>query len=259
MKPIISLMLLLLYTTPVLANEKLAVVLMHGKWGMSTEHSLIATLVEHLKNNNVLVVAPEMPWSRDRGLDKTYEDSMLEIHEVVTKLRAQGATKVVVGGHSMGANAALGYASRYSGLAGVLAIAPGHVPEIRAYQDKIDNDWQRAKQMVDSGNGNSRSEFNDLNDGDVSTKNFKAAIYLSWYSPTGPASMPVNTSNLKPSTPLLWIIGEKDRMYQRGENYAYSKAPHHPKNLYLVVKGGHKATPKIGKGEILDWLHSLDY
>ena len=92
-------------------------------------------------------------------------------------------------------------------------------------------------------------------------KNFEfstsASIYLSWFQPLGPASMANNVSNLKPNTPLLWIIGRKDRMYDRGEEYAFSSAPSHPNNEYVVIGGGHKATPKKGKKEILGWLNNL--
>ena len=85
----------------------------------------------------------------------------------------------------------------------------------------------------------------------------KARVYLSWFNPNGPAVMPVNTANLKPGTPLMWIIGEKDRMYDRGEAYDYTKAPANTKNAYIVVKGGHKVTPQKGKKEILNWLNDI--
>jgi dienelactone hydrolase len=64
--------------------------------------------------------------------------------------------------------------------------------------------------------------------------------------------MPANVPRLK--APLLWIIGERDRMYERGEAYAFSKVPANAKNAYVVVKGGHGATPKKGKSEILEWM-----
>jgi len=31
----------------------------------------------------------------------------------------------------------------------------------------------------------------------------------------------------------------------------------HPKSMYKVVRGGHKATPRIAKDEIIEWLKSL--
>lgn len=259
MKSLIASMLLVFFSfaTSLYAEEKIGVVLMHGKWGTSLPNSPVGGLTEFLSENGFLVSSPDMPWSRDRGLDKSYEDSMNEIDEIVNELRSKGATKIVVGGHSIGANAALGYGASRDGLAGILAIAPGHIPDVKGFQRKMDNDWQRAQQMVNSGKGQEVVEFKDFNQGRQAEKDIQASVYLSWYDPEGPAVMPNNVANLKKGTPLLWIIGEKDRMYSRGEEYAYSDAPSHPKNSYIVVKGGHKVTPKKGKAEILDWLKNL--
>lgn len=250
-------LILSLLITPLCAEEKIAVVLMHGKWGTALPKSPIGPLAKFLEQNGFIVSTPEMPWSRERRLDKSYEDAMLEIDMHVNKLRSEGISKIIVGGHSMGANAALGYGARHAGLAGILAIAPGHVPELNAYQNKIDHDWQRAQQMVDAGNGSVITRFNDLNQGNVSGITVPANIYLSWYKPKGPAVIPANTAQLKPGTPLLWIIGEDDIMVERGKEYAFNSAPDHPMNTYIVVKGGHKATPRRGKSEIHSWLQNL--
>lgn len=246
-----------LSVSAMLAGEKTGVILMHGKWAKSTSKSPIGKLSNFLEQKGFVVISKEMPWSRTRGLDKNYEDSMLEINDLVQALKSKGVTKIVVGGHSMGANAALGYAARYEGLSGVLAIAPGHVPEVKGFQNKMDNDWANAKTIVEAGEGEKMSAFKDINQGKLARKYIKANIYLSWYSPTGSAVMPTNVAKLKPNTPLLWIIGEKDLMYERGEGYAYSLAPSNSKNEYVVVKGGHRVTPIKGKSEILRWLKNL--
>ena len=250
-------LLLLSITMPLHAEDKIGVLLMHGKWGTSSENSPIGGLVDFLGYEGFLVSAPDMPWSRERGLDKSYKDSMLEINEHVKDLRDKGATRIVVGGHSMGANAALGYAARYEGVAGVLAIAPGHIPEIKGFQRKMENDWRRAKHMVDNGKGQDISEFKDVNQGRQTEKTIQASIYLSWFDPQGSAVMPKNTANLKSDTPLLWIIGDEDHMFDRGKDYAFNNVPSHQKNLYVVVNGGHKSTPDEGKNEIIDWLKNL--
>lgn len=260
MRVIVAFISVLLFSiaTPALSTEKLGVVLMHGKMGSASAKSPVGKLASYLRGKGIIVVAPDMPWSKKRRFDKDYEASMLEIDKYADKLRKKGATKIVIGGHSIGANAALGYGARREGLAGVLAIAPGHIPDVAGYQKKIKNDWQRAKKMVDAGKGNKKAKFRDRNQGKQSKINMKASVYLSWFDPKGPAAMPNNAVNLKKDTPLLWIIGEKDVMHiRRGENYAYTNAPETPHNAYVVVKGGHKATPQKGKKEILSWLQGL--
>jgi len=259
MKLFISLFVLMSFINPPLlfSDEKVGVLLLHGKGGTALPNSPIGGLVDSLENNGFIVLAPDMPWSSEREYDKTFAESMLEIDEKVSELKQKGATKIVVGGHSMGANAALGYGARYEGIVGVLAIAPGHVPELRGLQAKIDHDWMRAKEMVDAGNGSQIDSFNDINQGRLSEKEMRAEVYLSWFDPDGEAVMPVNAVNLKSGVSLLWIIGRRDRMYDRGKEYAFNNAPQNKKNAYVVVKDGHKATPRLGELEIIKWLRNL--
>lgn len=247
----------LVVSSPIQAEESIGIVLMHGKNGTSKPRSPIGLLASFLEDKGILVAIPDMPWSRSRMLEKSYEDSMSEIDEAVNELKDSGATRIVVGGHSMGANAALGYGARREGLAGIVAIAPGHIPESDDFQSNIGNDWKRAKKMVDEGKGDEAVEFNDRNQGQNSQIDASAATYLSWFDPDGPAVMPKNASTLKPGTALLWIIGENDRMNDKGEEYAFNKAPSNGNNAYIVVPGGHKATPKKGKKKILNWLRNL--
>jgi pimeloyl-ACP methyl ester carboxylesterase len=259
MKTVITLFVFIFFinAAPLHADEKTGVLLMHGKGGTSLPKSPIGKLANALEGEGFLVLAPDMPWSRERGFDKTYGESITEIDGKLDELRKKGATKIVVGGHSIGANAALGYGARHGGLSGILAIAPGHIPEVNGFQNKIDHDWKRAKEIVDSGNGTQKEKFNDVNQGKKRKKMMSAEVYLSWFDPDGPAVMPANAANLNSGTALLWIIGEKDSMYDRGEDYAFNKAPSNPNNSYIVVKGGHKVTPQKGQSEIINWLKGL--
>ena len=241
------------------AEEKVGVILMHGKGRTANPKSPVGKLTGVLKRAGFLVLAPEMPWSRSRIWDLSYEDSMTEIDGYVEQLKSSGAKFIVVGGHSIGANAAIGYGARRNGLAGILAIAPGHVPEVKGFQKRMENDYLRARKIVARGEGGKVADFNDVNQGQLSKVRATAEIYLSWYEPNGPAVMPRNAARLKPGTALMWIIGEKDTMLRlgRGKNYAYDRAPAHPKSRYVVVGGGHKVTPQKGEKEIIRWLKGL--
>ena len=97
------------------------------------------------------------------------------------------------GGHSVGANAAIGYGARREGLGGILTIAAGHIPEVPGFQKRIGNDYRRAKEMVDNGKGGKEDDFKDFNQGKTSDVNAKAKDYRSWYDPNGPAVIPTNS------------------------------------------------------------------
>ena len=238
-------------------GSKTGVVLMHGKWGHSNSKSPVGKLKIALEEAGFLVAAPDMPWSKSRLFDKDFDEAMSEIDKIVAELHSKGASKVVVGGHSIGANAALGYAARRQGLAGVLAIAPGHVPEILSWRNRFKFYVDEAREMIAAGKAKETMKFTDKNQGREKVLTLEAKVVASWFSPEGVAVMPINAANIKPNTPLFWIIGKKDRLLKRGQAYAYDKAPPHPKSRYQIVSGGHKATPTKGKSEIIKWLKSL--
>lgn len=229
------------------------VVFMHGKWGGPAPTSPVGKLKAALEEAGFEVVTPAMPWSRKRYLEKGYDESMGEIDEAVATLKSRGVTKIVVGGHSMGANAAIGYGARRDGLAGVLAVAPGHVPDRLA--DKFAADVSKAKSMIADGKGAETAAFTDSNQGTYKEIQASAEDYLSWFDPKGPAVMPDSAKQLK--APLFWIIGEDDTLLKAGESYAYGQAPTNPKNAYVVIDANHMNTPIKGAGDIIKWLKSL--
>jgi pimeloyl-ACP methyl ester carboxylesterase len=237
------------------AGERLGVVLMHGKGG--GPRGAIAALAKGLESAGYLVSFPTMPWSEFRKFDRGFDSSLIEIDGMVAELRKKGATRIVVGGHSIGANVAIGYGAGRDGIAGILAIAPGHVPRLWAKRGLFDASLAKARAMIAAGEGDTTAQFDDSNQGTRLTVETSPRIYLSFWDPEGPLVMQKNVSRLRAGTALLWIIGKRDRMYKRGRKWAYSKAPSHPKNAYVVVKGGHRATPETGMDDIIAWLNRL--
>lgn len=197
-----------------------------------------------------------MPWSGDRNYDRSFEAAMEEIDDAVKALRDQGAKKIFIAGYSLGAAAALHYATRVR-VDGVLALAPGHTPEQPGFQRSRGNSVARAKSMVRAGKGDERASFSDEDQGDVFTVETTANIYLSYTDPEGQAVIPKSAAALKAGTPLLWVVGTNDPMYKRGPSYAFEKASPDPRSKYLVVQSNHRDTPRDATNEIISWLNSL--
>src|SRR5688572_9160469 len=172
------------------AQDKLGVVLMHGKQSAPDQHGPLA---DALVAAGFLVERPEMCWSARRIYDRAYLDCLLEIDAAVDRLKSRGATAVVIAGHSLGANAALAYGAR-NPVKGVIALAPGHTPELRAAQPRIAASLDRARQLVTEQRGDEPSIFADFN-GDLAI-NVKATgkIYLSFFAADSPAVMPNNAA-----------------------------------------------------------------
>src|SRR5579862_4100985 len=102
-------------------QPKTGIVLMHGKQGGPNQEEL-GGLHAALENAGYLVDMPEMCWSGSRIYDESYLDCFADIDAAIARLKAQGATQIVVAGHSLGGNAALGYGARHGGLKGIIAI-----------------------------------------------------------------------------------------------------------------------------------------
>jgi pimeloyl-ACP methyl ester carboxylesterase len=240
-------------SAPVFAAD-IGVVFMHGKWAPGNSSSPV---YDEIKRAGFLLETPEMPWSQSRAYDRDTTAAMAEVDAAVAKLKSRGAERIVVGGQSMGANFAVAYASRRDGIAGVMAIAPGHVPELSGYQANLKGDVERAKKLVADGKGDVRDRFNDNNQGQDRKMPSTASIYLSWFDPAGLMVMPRNAARLKSETALLWLVGEQDGMAQRGEGYAFARAPANPKSAYKLVSGGHSDAGAKAAHEIAFWLKNL--
>lgn len=234
-----------------LGGGKLGIVLMHGKGGTQ---KLVALLGEALEAAGALVKAPLMPWSAGRIYDKSYEQSMAEIDGHVAALKAAGATRIVVAGHSLGGNAALGYGARRDGLAGIVLLAYGHVPGKRGMARKLSASVEKARQMIDAGNGAERAEFDDFG-GSNATATGSANDVFSWFDPNGPATLAGNASALKPGTPVLCVDGKRDRWKRCKE--ILSLVPADPGHRWAVADADHRGTPAAAVDAVIAWLQDL--
>ncbi|MBM3731868.1 MAG: alpha/beta hydrolase [Acidimicrobiia bacterium] len=239
-----------------LKERKIGIVLIHGKWGAPDDRHLYR-ISYALQSAGVMLETPIMPWSRHRNYDVGYDDALKEIDQAVAKLKANGAQRIVVGGHSFGANAALAYSATREGVVGLVALAPGHVPDLGRFRQAMAADVERAKVQAAAGKGNEPFEFNDLNQGRREGKRTTASIFLSYFDTEGAAAMTRTAAKIKPGAALLWVIGENDSLFATGKGAIYDQAPAHPKNRYASVPGGHLDTPSEGVGIVLEWLKAI--
>lgn len=230
------------------------IVYLHGKGAWPG--ALDGGILDALKAEGALIAKPEMPWSFNRRYAATYDGAMGEIDAVVADLKAQGATRIVIVGHSLGANAAIGYAARHHDLAGIVALAPGHLPEADGMRSFVSEAVARAKQLVASGQGDVPQSFPDMAEGIPLIAHATPIVYLSMFDPGGPAVIPKNAAAIGP-VPLLWVVGKFDPIDKRGPDYAFSAAPKNPKSKYIEVFAGHLTTPLVARKQVVDWINSL--
>lgn len=238
------------------AGPRIGALVMHGKGGSPNRN--IDGLVSALRAAGVIVEAPLMPWGRGRIYDRTVDGSMTEMDGYVAKLRAAGAKRIVIIGHSMGGNAALDYAARRRDIAGYVVLALGQNPESPAIQRIVGKDVARAKAMIDAGHGNDKASFQDFNVHPQPPAYTTAAIYYSWFAADGPAAVPANLAKFDPHARLLWVDGPDEtaaRKRWRRPEVAAVKAMANAR--YVTVGAHHMAVPEAAIPIVLDWLRKL--
>jgi pimeloyl-ACP methyl ester carboxylesterase len=234
------------------------IVFLHGKgaWSGGFDGGVLSSLEEE----GALVAKPEMPWSFHRRYAATYDQAMAEIDTAVAGLKTKGASRIVIIGHSLGANAAIGYAARHPELAGVVALAPGHLPEAEPLRNFVSDGVARAKQLIAAGQGNVPQSFPDMAQGIPFTTTATPIVYLSMFDPDGPAVIPTNAATIGAASapvPLLWVVGKLDPIDRRGPDYAFNAAAKNPKSKYIEVFAGHLTTPLAARKQVVEWINSL--
>lgn len=235
------------------ADRACAVVLMHGKWGNPQAIGFFGRRLEPA----CTVKSIDMPWSARRGYDVPYPQALEQIADEVRQFRAQGFRRVLLAGHSFGANAALAYMAQHGDADGVIALAPGHSPAA-AYRRGIGREAvDEARAKVAAGEGAAMLTMADLNQGQTRNVRMRADVLLSYFDPEGLGHMPGTAERFKKAVPLLWVIGTQDPLYPAGEAFAYAKAPPHPASRYLVVEAGHVNTPDVAVEQVKGWIAGL--
>jgi pimeloyl-ACP methyl ester carboxylesterase len=247
------------------ADQKIGIVLLHGKLGMPLGVSggrgpaIGALLIAALKDAGYLVATPEMCWSRQRGFDRPRDECLAEIDQAIAALRSEGATSIVVGGQSLGGNAAIAYAASHAGLLGVIGLAPADDARAKANRPEIATAIGRGRELLASGKGDVRDSFADVNTGPQGSYpmavNTTPRIYLSFFDPDKVGSIADNVAKLK--APLLWIAGNEDPTQRDAETRFFRYAPANGLNRFVPVAAHHLATPDIGRDAVLAWLAEL--
>jgi len=230
-----------------------AMVLMHGKWGHPNNLAAFGRQMEPVCDTQSM----DLPWSRRRNYDQPYPVAIAEIAAQVKALRGKGYTRVILAGHSFGANAALAYMATQGDADAVVALAPGHSPENMYRRGIGKSAVDQARQLVAEGKGAEMLDMEDFNQGKSRTVRMRADVLLSYFDPEGLGHMPLSASAFKKAVPLLWVIGTRDPLYPAGPAFAFERVPANPASQYLVVDADHASTPEVAAAQVMEWLKGL--
>jgi esterase/lipase len=237
----------------VLVASDIGVVLMHGKWGAPQS---MLPLAGDLGSRGYLVSNVEMPWSGRRLYDVDYPAALKEIEQQVQDLRAKGAKRIIVAGQSMGANAAVAYASSGFVLDALVILSPGHFPEL-GMGKRLQRSVEKAVSMVAANRGNELDIFEDINQGKQRSLKMTAATYVSYFDPDGLSAMTKNIRKIPQPVPVFMAIGKTDPFFSESKAM-FDSAPAHAASRYVALDTDHFSMPKVVGAELIKWLDSLE-
>ena len=77
-------------------------------------------------------------------------------------------------------------------------------------------------------------------------------------APASFAALPALTPQIAQHVPVLWLVGSNDPLRERGEDFAFVKAPPHPASRFQLIKQDIGQAPDAAAGPIQEWIKALD-
>ncbi len=240
---------------PSYAAQDCVVILMHGKWGQpkSPYLKVLANKIEPMCK----VGLRDMPWSRNRNYDQTYENALRDIGQAVKRYRDEGYKKIFIAGQSFGANAAMAYQAYIGDADGIIALSPGHAPHYMYTSGITQQAITEARRAVASGTLDETINMTDFNQGQRKDFQIRADVLLSYFEPDGLGNMARTAAEFKRPAPFLWVIGTQDVLYREGKAYAFDRVPKHSNNEYLVVNATHATAPEVASDQVVAWIKEV--
>jgi pimeloyl-ACP methyl ester carboxylesterase len=231
---------------------QIGIVIMHGKGGSPSTY--VADLATALNSKGYLVANIEMPWSGRRDYDVDVSHAEEEVEAALAGLRARGAARVFVAGHSQGGAFALHLAKQHK-VDGIIAIAPGGDVGSRIFIEKLGESVVQAQQLAAEGKGNEKTRLFDY-EGKKGTYPVVTtpANYLSWFSPAGAMGMHRAAREANPGVPILWLVAKNDYPGLIKQNIPlFDTLPRNPLTRMARPDSDHLGAPYASLDEIVAW------
>jgi pimeloyl-ACP methyl ester carboxylesterase len=238
------------------APAKIGVVTMHGKSG--SPNRFIYDLASTLGRNEMLVANLEMPWSGKRHYDADVAAAEKQVQDALDGLRAKGATKLFVAGHSFGGTFAFYLGGRLP-VDGVIAIAPGGAADALVTRRELADSLERARKYVAEGKGSQRVELSDYEGsrGHYPIMTVPAA-FVSWFDPEGAMNQTKALRALKPDMPVLYVVPTDDYPgLLKARPRISGMLPRNAHSRTYEPASDHLNAPRNSADEIVKWVRQV--
>jgi pimeloyl-ACP methyl ester carboxylesterase len=233
-------------------SSAIGVVIMHGKGGSPAR--FVSSLASSLEQKGFLVANLEMPWSKNREYNAGVDAAEKQVDEALDSLRAKGASKVFVAGHSQGGLFAIHYGGKHP-VDGIIAIAPGGNVANAIYRKELGQSVEQARKLVAEGKGNEKTRFSDY-EGSRGTYPVTAtpAAYLTWFDPEGAMNQVKASRAMNPQVPVLFIAPKNDYPpLLRIKQMMFDALPTNPLTRMYEPDSSHLDAPSASRDEIARW------
>ncbi len=249
-----------LWLTPIAlaetSNIKIGVVVMHGKGGSPSKH--VSELASALEAQGMLVANLEMPWSKKREYDVNVATAENEVEAALRALRAKGAQKLFVAGHSQGGLFALYFGNKHV-VDGIIAIAPGGNVGGVAYREKVADSMESARHLIAAGKGDQKTKLTDYEGSKGSYPiTTTAASYLTWFDPEGAMNQTQAVKNMNPAIPVLFVAPTNDYpSLLKIKQQMFDALPKNPRSKLYEPSANHLQAPSASAKEIVEWTAAI--
>ncbi len=235
---------------------KIGIVLMHGKGGSPGKH--LSELASSLEAQGFLVANLEMPWSGRRSYDVDVRTAEEEIESALKTLRAKGAQKVFVAGHSQGGLFALNFGGKHV-VDGIIAIAPGGNVNNQTFREKVGEHVEFARKLIAEGKGNEKTQLADYEGSKgIFSISTTPNTYLIWFDPDGAMNETRAIQSMNPGIPVLFIAPKDDYPgLLKIKQQMFGALPKNPQTRLYEPTSGHMNAPSASIKEIVEWTTSL--
>jgi pimeloyl-ACP methyl ester carboxylesterase len=237
--------------------DRIGIVVMHGKGG-APNSKYIDPFARSLEARGLLVANLDMPWSRSRDYDVPTSRAEEEIEMAVAGLRAKGAGKVFLAGHSLGGAFAIHFAGKPR-VDGVVAIAPGGNVAATVFRQKVGEALDRARELVAAGKGDSPERLLDFEPSrGVYAVVSPPAAYVTWFDPEGAMNFSRAARAVDPKVPVLFVVPTRDYPgLLKTSPQRFSELPKNPHTRLYEPSADHLNAPSASVDEIVSWIREV--
>ena len=243
-------------TSPRLAKYEVGIIFMHGRLGVP---DYLSPLARALRDEGYLIETPVTSWSKNRSFDSTVDESMAEIDLIADGLRAQGARRLIVGGHSLGGAAALRYGATRANVDGLILIAASWNPASPSWQRIVDESIGRAREAINAGRDRDTATYQYVtNDGKSAPVVAHARGYFDFNRPDSSMALATNARKFGRTVPVIWLSASNDSATARQvASDAFRSLPAHAQSRHETLAASHNGAITAAATTVSAWLDIL--